>query len=57
MRDKNRYRVVFRSSSVVDESFIYAADIVKAAKKAERMTEPGGKPYVRGWSVYSITLS
>lgn len=55
MKDKNRYRVVFRSSSVTDEQFIYATNIVKAAKKAERISERDG--LVRGWSVYSITLS
>ena len=52
-RDLDLFVVVFRRSTVVEERTVHAADIVKAAKKAERMTaEDGDFP---GWSVYRIT--
>ncbi len=50
----NTYRVVFRQSTVVEERMIMAETIVKAAKKATKLTEPGAE--FADWSVYSITL-
>lgn len=54
--DDNRYRVVFRRSTVVFDEIIYAKNIVKAARQAQKTTEDPDSLY-HDWSVYSITLS
>jgi hypothetical protein len=52
---KNTYKVVFRNSTVVDERTVQAKTMVGAARRATKMTLPGGD--FEGWSVYSITLT
>lgn len=50
---KNRYKVVFRDSTVVMDRIIHARTMVGAAKKAIKLTDPRGE--FADWSVYSIT--
>lgn len=47
------FTVVFRDGSVVESRLIEAETFAKAAKKAQRLTDEGGK--WAGWSVYSLT--
>lgn len=55
MEKENTYRVVYRQSTVVFDETIYAKNMVKAAKQAQKTTEDPDSLYFN-WSVYSITL-
>ena len=49
---QNTYRVVFRHSTVVEETMVYAGSMVEAALEAEQIRDDRWED----WSVYSITL-